>query len=753
MVPRTTWLTEAVSLPIDPRLLEALEQALIALRGGGKVDAVFNAYPDLVGELRPLVDAARLVTANAVTVPAAPGGLASGRGALLERAERARSEAPISEALDRAIAGVLAGQEPAHATPVELAGMLTPLLVLVQRIQLEAVRVPANRLDALRSRWLALAAALHADRAQTDQVSEDGLAVTLAIVREAAVAVPPAPGSLTAGRERLLIAAATARAASAQSAAPDASRPRSARNWLGLGLGIGGTRMRALASAAAFILAVVLGNALILSPVSASSLPGEPLYPVKRLNERIALAMEFDSAGREALRSDFSERRALELAQTVAGNGEKDIEDWEARFVDARRASDDTPEEDLGYFRVRTRGEEGQVVTTTLAWNARSDLSLGSDVGDLTDVTEGSEVRLWVRVRGSERLPLAYRVKLVALAEPVATPTVSPTPTLESPTETPEPSPTVDMATRTPVVVRPSPTPVLEASPVSTSTPVVTGRMTPESTMSRLAGILRSDPSKAEWQVRETHSDSPSRMVLVDASRILEKGIAAEIAVGHWVYLEGRWSDGEHTMFVARGLLEHRADACESGEAHGTVASYAPGTELVLAGGGRYLIDPAAPPAIEGPIAVDSTVDITYEDCGLADYPYLRTVKVAGATQTELVQGVLEQVNGDRLVLTQTTGIADPLTVVFDGSTPISPPGAQLTPGQILSIRGSRIGEGLFRAIEIEILQEPASTPTPTREGGLDGTARPPDPQPTQTQEALADASRPQSREIRPIHG
>jgi hypothetical protein len=282
-------------------------------------------------------------------------------------------------------------------------------------------------------------------------------------------------------------------------------------------------------------------------------------------------------------------------------------------------------------------------------------------------------------------------------------------------------------------------------------TPSSAGQHTPESTLSRLSGILRSDPAKAEWLVHETHSDTPGRLVLVNAARILEKAFGAQVATGHWVYLEGRWSDEERTAFVASGLLEHRADACEDGEAHGTVESYRPGIELVLTGGARYLIDPTAPPAVEGTIAAGATVDITFEDCGLAEYPYLRTVRVGGAGQPELVQGVLDRVLVDRLILTQTTGGPDPLTVLFDASTRILPPGSQLTSGQILSIRGVWAGD-VFEAAVIEILQQPASTPTPTREGDADGTEVPPDPQPTPTQEAPTDASRLQSRGIRPMH-
>jgi hypothetical protein len=131
----------------------------------------------------------------------------------------------------------------------------------------------------------------------------------------------------------------------------------------------------------------------------------------------------------------------------------------------------------------------------------------------------------------------------------------------------------------------------------------------------------------------------------------------------------------------------------------------------------------------------------------------LLTVRVAGAVQPERVQGVLDRVLGDRLVLTQTNGIADPLTVFFDGDTRILPPGSQFVRGQILSIIGIRTDEGQFHAIEIDILQEPASTSTPTREGSPDSTEEPPAPQPSPTQEALADASRLQGREIRPING
>jgi hypothetical protein len=66
------------------------------------------------------------------------------------------------------------------------------------------------------------------------------------------------------------------------------------------------------ALAAAAILVLVLAGA---TSAAASSLPGDPLYAVKRASEDVRLALTFDDVARTKLLSDLTDRRLEELAE------------------------------------------------------------------------------------------------------------------------------------------------------------------------------------------------------------------------------------------------------------------------------------------------------------------------------------------------------------------------------------------------------------------------------------------------------
>jgi hypothetical protein len=68
------------------------------------------------------------------------------------------------------------------------------------------------------------------------------------------------------------------------------------------------------AFAAAAILLIVLAGA---TSAAASSLPGDPLYAVKRATEDVRLALTFDDVSRTQLLSELTDRRLEELAEIV----------------------------------------------------------------------------------------------------------------------------------------------------------------------------------------------------------------------------------------------------------------------------------------------------------------------------------------------------------------------------------------------------------------------------------------------------
>jgi hypothetical protein len=95
-------------------------------------------------------------------------------------------------------------------------------------------------------------------------------------------------------RARLMSEAARARA------------PRRQRQWLFA------TPWLRPALAAAVLAAFVLAGA---TSASASSLPGDPLYGLKRAGENVQLAFTFDDVARMHLLSEFTDRRLAELAE------------------------------------------------------------------------------------------------------------------------------------------------------------------------------------------------------------------------------------------------------------------------------------------------------------------------------------------------------------------------------------------------------------------------------------------------------
>ncbi len=82
---------------------------------------------------------------------------------------------------------------------------------------------------------------------------------------------------------------------------------------------------RAFAAALAASLVVALGAYGVVS-VSASSLPGDPLYGVKRTAEDVQLFITVDPAARAALEGEFDERRVQETERVLSEGREAEVE-------------------------------------------------------------------------------------------------------------------------------------------------------------------------------------------------------------------------------------------------------------------------------------------------------------------------------------------------------------------------------------------------------------------------------------------
>jgi len=128
---------------------------------------------------------------------------------------------------------------------------------------------------------------------------------------------PPSAAGLAAGRRRMLEAAARRRK---RSLAPPSTQPW----WQPVLAALGQwfrTPAHALATAALLLaLLLAVGGATVVA--AADSLPGDLLYPVKRLTEQVRLTLTIDPAARAALHAQLNRERQVE-ARAVASMGRR----------------------------------------------------------------------------------------------------------------------------------------------------------------------------------------------------------------------------------------------------------------------------------------------------------------------------------------------------------------------------------------------------------------------------------------------
>ncbi len=74
--------------------------------------------------------------------------------------------------------------------------------------------------------------------------------------------------------------------------------------------------------------------------LSADSLPGDPLYPIKLATEKVRCFLTIDPEGKAKLRLTYSEERAQELVRYLDGKGELNIQVLKAMLDEAALAVD-----------------------------------------------------------------------------------------------------------------------------------------------------------------------------------------------------------------------------------------------------------------------------------------------------------------------------------------------------------------------------------------------------------------------------
>jgi len=296
--------------------------------------------------------------------------------------------------------------------------------------------------------------------------------------------------ALAAGRSEFLRKAAALRASTAQNRQGVFSRLADGlrATWNGLTMRKG---TLTIIATALLLFGLLSGGTM----ASANSLPGDPLYPLKRASERVQLALTFAEETKAELLTSFEKRRVEEVQSVV---------------------------------------EVRRIVTPLI----------GRDVWvEARTQTDGQVVAHYVRViEPVEKPPTQTPLLSTATAKPTETKKIEPSPTLIVPTNEPT-------ATEAPHKEKPKPTATEEPTPTSGPTGTLTLTPTPVPTV---VEPTREPPPrevkvKFEGQIIEISSTIwviGEHSVLLDTNtQVLEKNGRAE--VGAWANVKAiRQQDG-----------------------------------------------------------------------------------------------------------------------------------------------------------------------------------------------------------------
>ncbi len=304
----------------------------------------------------------------------------------------------------------------------------------------------AERLASLLDDWLA-------GEAVQPEAPEQGALLAAAARVRALEAVPPAPGGLRRGRSSFI----TAGVAQAE------ARRRPGR-LAGLGLGRLGPRQRLAPVALGLILAFTVGAATTVQ--AQASLPGDALYPVKRLTESVQVSIARGEE-RESLRAALQARRRHEAQALLAQHRAEQVQ-FEGQVVSLL---------------------DGRLTVDGLV------IALG-DLGEVEGLALGAVVRV-AGVTGPDGVLIARSVEVLRPVEPpsagVDGVAATPVPRLVAGGNRPEPTPT-----RRPTDSASAPAPTQLATTLAPLVPTLTPMPTELPTTVPVGPRLR-DRQVVEW--------------------------------------------------------------------------------------------------------------------------------------------------------------------------------------------------------------------------------------------------------------
>lgn len=356
---------------------------------------------------------------------------------------------------------------------------------------------------------------------------------------------PPSPTALAAGRQRFLEEAARRRQAEARSWSRRAQEMgRQLRDLLQRGMR-GGPALGRLATATltALLLCALVGGGAVVA--SAHSLPGDPLYSVKRTAEHVQLLLAFHPSTKASLHIQFQERRQAEVEAVVAQGRQVEVE------LPGRIQSLSETVWRIGGHRVILRADTVVEGEPTVGLMAEVDALVQPDGSLLARRIMVEPPRPSAPLQTTATPTPTATPMPTATPRPTATPspTASPTPTIivtptrtqpppPSPTSTPKP--TATMTARATATATPTDTPTTTPSPTSTPTPTATATPTatpqpPRPVKVKFEGLVEA--------IEESHWVVAGQKVLLNEDTVIEHSELAE--VGAWAVVQARrQSDG-----------------------------------------------------------------------------------------------------------------------------------------------------------------------------------------------------------------
>jgi hypothetical protein len=438
--------------------------------------------------------------------------------------------------------------------------------------------------------------------------------------------------------------------------------------------------------------ALVLGALAGGNIASANSLPGDPLYSVKRASEQVRVLLTINADSRAALEEELAERRVSEVKQVLKQGREAQVDlngtvekvegDWiTIQGIAIRLAADalhgQPPAIGSQVAVVVQTQKDGTAHATMLDVKAVPTAPIPTAKPPTLIVTQPAQVRPTQVVKATSTPKPTDTSTPLPTNTPCMTITVAVTSTVSASV-----TPTVEEATETATFV-PSPTP----EPTATIAPP------PRDTKVRIEGRIDAISSQ-EWTV------SGQRLMVRSSTRIRQEGAKAE--VGGWAVVDAiKHSSGEleaREIVVLRG-----ADQPPQAIEFSGLIEEISGDSWLVAGRRVQIV---AETVIEGAARVGAVVHVKADQYADGRLVAKRITVQSDVEQVVQFEGIIQSIGEDRWVVAGQELVIDEHTDI--SGDPVI--GAVAEVEAVVRADGSR----LARSIRVKATPSPEPSLTPT---------------------------------------